>query len=443
MAGAADDAAPAAMRRFHRLAAPSSGAVPWFDDSLRERRGEIAKAVLALLIDAERWRHRRVETLTPLSATFVRRRVSLDFTVPAERRDGLALGDGQWLLPLAWLRRRQLVNFDLRDAEGRALSVLLTTQTAEVTRAVLVLAAVHFGLPSDDPDVAEEAAQLARLAADARAPTEPAILERAAALGIGDGFEALVRASVDGFLLLAVVPTVAGRQVVKWQSDEIHRPDPFALFRRSLLRPDVPGINEAASTHIELELPDVLRATSFDLWDDLGPDGRPVRLPEGERAPAPSPERPRLLLHPVPAARRASVRATLAITPAEFLLPAIALATLALGILVLGLATDVGHHAGEQRGTAATILLAAFAALSGLVLRVEEHPLVRAALVRPRGALATVGIAVAVAAAPLALQQGSTLTTVLWAVAAAACALAWFVLAAVIITHTTWGQSAT
>jgi hypothetical protein len=419
--------------------------VPWFDDTLRERRGELAAAVLALLVDAERWRHRRVETLTPVSASFVRRRVSVDFTIPSERHAGLALCDGQWIVPLAWLSRRQLVNFDLRDAADEALPTLLASQTAEITRDLLTLAAVNFGLRTDAPGVAQEAAEVARLASDSLPAHDPQpILARAAALGLGPRFEALVRASVEGFLLLAVVSTVEGRRVIKWQSLEAGRPERFALRRPSTLRLDVPGINEATSTHVELELPDVLQATRFALWDDRGPDApegaRYVPLTEGERAAAPSAERPRLLLHAVPSARRAFVRATLAITPGEFLVPALALATLAVAILVLGLATDVGARASEQRATAATILLAAFAALSGLVLRVEEHRLVRTALALPRISLAAVGVALAVAAAPLALQQSSTLTTLLWAIALAVAVAAFAVLARAIMIHTRWGQ---
>ncbi len=66
---------------------------PWPGEVLEERAGEIAVAFAALLTRQAAWRHRRVETITVLSHEQVRRRVSVDFTVPLEHRDEVRLSE--------------------------------------------------------------------------------------------------------------------------------------------------------------------------------------------------------------------------------------------------------------------------------------------------------------------------------------------------------------
>jgi hypothetical protein len=409
----------------------------WFDEILEARAQPLVEALLVLLANGQRWRHRRVETLTPVSATFVRRRISIDFTVPDELHDGLRLADSeQWLVPLGWLARRQLVNFDLRSAADEPVPLLLGRQTAQVTADLLVLAAVRGGLDAGD---VEAATNIIDRAADERVTDDPEALElRAHELGLGTQFASLVGASARGFLLLAVLPQVAGRQVVKLQSDEHYRDARFTLS------PELPGLNEAASTHVELELPDVLRATSFELWDaGRSEPGERRRLTAGERRRMESRERPRLLLAPVAGAQRPYVRASLVVSASEFLVPAMTMALLAVAILVIGLATGIAHRAtGDQGSAAATILLAAFAALSGLVLRVEEHPLVRAILAGPRTALGATGLGVVVAAIPIGLQLGRGWILGCWWGALAVCVVSAVVLWAAIIEHTEWGRRA-
>src|SRR4051794_31340889 len=127
----------------------------WFDETLDARAQPLVEALLVLLANGQRWRHRRVETLTPVSAAFVRRRISIDFTVPGELHAGLQLSgtraDGQWLVPLGWLARRQLVNFDLRSAADEPVPLLLAQQTARLTADLLVLAAGPARLQPDHP----------------------------------------------------------------------------------------------------------------------------------------------------------------------------------------------------------------------------------------------------------------------------------------------------
>jgi hypothetical protein len=124
-------------------------------------------------------------------------------------------------------------------------------------------------------------------------------------------------------------------------------------------------------------------------------------------------------------------------------LPAFTLAALAAAIIVLGLATHIADHAtGGQGSTAATILLSAFAALSGLVLRVPEHPLVGAILARPRLALGATALGLIVAAVPLSLQLRRAWVLAGWWSALVLCVLSVLTLWTAIIGHTEWGRRA-
>src|SRR4051812_46948176 len=68
-------------------------------------------AFLALTFDT--WVHRRTETFRFLDAYTVRRRMSVDFTLPEGRH--LALGETVFV-PLMILRKENLRNFDITDS---------------------------------------------------------------------------------------------------------------------------------------------------------------------------------------------------------------------------------------------------------------------------------------------------------------------------------------
>ena len=406
----------------------------WFDEIVAERAETFARPVLALVENGPRWRHRRVESIEPLSATSVRRRVSLDFTVPPELHEGLRMpvtagapvaGD-QWLVPLGWLARRPLVSFDLRDSEGNSVPLLLASQTAQITRHLLLASATEAGLDPADAERTERTLDVVIAASAATAPSDPpALVAQAAGLGLGPDFTALTKASALGFLLVAVLPRVEGRQVVKWQTDEVRR---RRIARSGPVHVDVEvaSINEAASTHVELDLPDPLLADSFRLVDRRG--DRMVPLPAGERQHSTSEERPRLMLQPVAQTEDPYVRADVLIAANEFLAPAFVLASLAVFILGLGLASELHELLPRQRATAPSVLLGAFSVGFGLFLRVEENQFVRALLADSRAALGATAGALAVAAIPLALRLASPWVLWTWIGACAVAAVAAFVI---------------
>src|SRR4051812_27276771 len=111
----------------------------WPGEVLEDRAGDIAIGFAALLTRQAAWRHRRVETIAVLSHEEVRRSVSVDFTVPAEHRDDLRLSEHEWIVPLALLAKRPLVNFDLRAEDESAVPLLRAEETQLIGRELLYL----------------------------------------------------------------------------------------------------------------------------------------------------------------------------------------------------------------------------------------------------------------------------------------------------------------
>jgi hypothetical protein len=86
-----------------------------------------------LVLEPEEWIHRRVEQVSYLDHNTIRRRITVDFDVP-----DLDSTAGETLyLPIAQFAKHKLVNFDMRDANGRALSMLTAEQNGHLSTALL------------------------------------------------------------------------------------------------------------------------------------------------------------------------------------------------------------------------------------------------------------------------------------------------------------------
>jgi hypothetical protein len=130
----------------------------------------VGAAFVPLVLAPAAWTHRRVETVDVLTFEIVRRRMSVDFTVPAELRDQLAIrGMDQSLVPLATLRKQPLRHFDLRDEGGRAVPVLGREHNGTLAWAVLLWAASNVeNVDELSPDI------VGRLGLIANAPSDDA-----------------------------------------------------------------------------------------------------------------------------------------------------------------------------------------------------------------------------------------------------------------------------
>jgi hypothetical protein len=397
-------------------------AQPWPGEVLEERAGELAVAFAVLLTRQAAWRHRRVETIRVLSHEAVRRSVSLDFTLPEEHRADLAVGAGQVVVPLALVAKRSLVHFDLRDDEDHAVPLLRAEEIRTISRELLYLAAdVDLAEGDEPPGVLGLVDAVVERALEPEAPGE----ERLAALA-GDlaaleartgplpGFALLADQLARGFLLCAVLGDSARRRVVKFAYDEpLERPSRHTHFY------DAPGCTQAASYHVEIDVPDELRARTTALVDDATGAELATGPHNADRpalhysAPAPAPE-----------LGRPGVSVAYGTERGRFLVPAAIVAAVTTAQLGLPwLLADLGRLAA-QAGPAIAILLSTTAIFSGLVLRSGEHPLVRLVLAPYRGWLVLSTLAAVAAAASLGFQAGGGTLRWVWGFGALAAASA-------------------
>jgi hypothetical protein len=390
----------------------------WPGEEIEERASDVAVAADVLLRRQAAWRHRRVETLTVLSHEQVRRQVSIDFTVPSEYRELLRLSDaGEFAVPLAVLVKRPLVHFDLRDEEQRAVPLLTADQGRSIGRELLYLRldADLAGQDADDEAATRAATPLieAILADDPR-PLEGSIDALEAELGLEPltEFRATAAFLARGFVLWAVVNALERRRVLKFASDE-----PFAQRRDLDAFYDATGCTEALSYHVEVAVPPDLRARTTTLFDDVTEEVLAV----GER----DTDRPALYFTADPA--RPLVRPGLVVSfGAErwrFLGPAAVVATvIALLVLPPWVFSDLTSLAGRA-GPAIGLVLSTSAVFSALVLRTDEHPLLRLMLVRYRLCLVACTLAALFAAAALGFQARPWVIDATWGIAAVVSAL--------------------
>jgi hypothetical protein len=178
------------------------------------------------------WVVRRVEGIEFVDDRTVRRRVSVDYTVP---QDAVVLrvspDRAVRILPLALMRRKNMINFDFRDHEGRPMPLLGLRENQALTLAV-VRAWAHATLDDrepclESPDLPDEiAALLDDIVAGDQAELNAAyrsIQEHRTDSGdpIDERLTALLERLAGNFILFASEREAPGnRQIVKWTYDE-------------------------------------------------------------------------------------------------------------------------------------------------------------------------------------------------------------------------------
>jgi hypothetical protein len=386
--------------------------VAWPGEQIEERASDIAVAADVLLRRQAAWRHRRVETLTVLSHEQVRRQVSIDFTVPEDYRELLRLSDAaEFAVPLALVAKRPFVHFDLRDEEQRSVPLLTADQNRTIGRELLyqLLDGDLAAQEADDEAVTLAAGPLieAVLADDERRLEERfATLEADHGLGPLSEFRGMADALSRGFIVWAVVPVVDRRRVLKFASDE-----PFAQRHDLTAFYETPGCTEASSYHVEVAVPPDLRARTTTLSDNA----TGVVLAAGER----DTDRPALYFTADPAQplMRPGLVVAYGAERWRFLGPAAIVATV-IALLVTGpwVFADLEGLAGRA-GPAIGLVLSTSAVFSALVLRTDEHPMLRLMLVRYRLCLVACTLAALFAGAALGFQARSWVIDATWAAA--------------------------
>jgi hypothetical protein len=384
----------------------------WPGEEIEERASDIAAAADVLLRRQAAWRHRRVETLRVLSHEGVRRQVSIDFTVPEEYRELLRLSDaGEHAVPLGVLDKRPLVHFDLRDEEQRALPLLTAEQNRAISRELLyqALDGDLAGAEADAEAVTVAAGSLieAVLADDERRLDDRiAELESRHGLAPLEEFRAVAALLARSFVVWAVVQGVDRRRVLKFAFDERF------TQRGGLTFYDTPGCTEAWSYHVEIDVPADVRARTTTLSDNA----TGAVLAAGDR----DADRPALYFSADAAQTYASPGLVVDYGAERwrFLGPAaIVAAVITLLVLPPWVFADLHALAGSA-GPAIGLVLSTSAVFSALVLRTDEHPMLRLMLVRYRLCLVACTIAALFAAAALGFQARDWVIEATWAVAA-------------------------
>jgi hypothetical protein len=196
---------------------------------------DLGVLMLGLISKWDRWVDRRVETIRFHDVDTVRRSLSVDFTwpdipTPFTQPDGTS---PRCLVPLAVLRKRRIVNFDLRDESGRALP-MVTRRSNEAIAAAMLLAAAKAWTDSATLGELPEGL-IADFWAIATAPPSEAIvpwtklgeprsdgerLWRAAAVG-SRPFRALAHDFVEAFVVSTVLSVHPDeRRIIKLAYDE-------------------------------------------------------------------------------------------------------------------------------------------------------------------------------------------------------------------------------
>jgi hypothetical protein len=379
---------------------------PWPGEVLDERSGEIAVGFAALLTRQAAWRHRRVETISVLSHERVRRHVSVDFTVPAAHRDELALSEGEWVVPLAYLAKRLLVNFDLFMEDEAAVPLLRSDEAQLISRELLYVMLDLDTEEAVEADVGPLIEWILAAGPGEEDAVDAAVGELEDTLGPLPGFVALAEQLTRGFLLCAVVGDVSRRRVIKFAYDQ-----PLARPARSVHFYDTPGCTEAASYHAEVDVPDEMRARTTDMIDNLTGEV----LASGPR------DADRPAIHYIAAADARVLPGLIVRYGTErgrFLVPAMLVAwVIALGLTLPWLFADLPSLAGSP-SPAIAILLSSGAIFSGLVLRSGEHPLVRLMLAPYRLCLVAATVAVVVAGGTLAFHASDGTLRWVWGLGA-------------------------
>jgi hypothetical protein len=376
----------------------------WPGEVIEARAEAIAEAADVLLRYQGAWRHRRVETITVLDHEQMRRHVSVDFTVPEAQREGLRISAEEFVVPLALLEKRSLVHFDLRNEEQHSIPLLTADQHRAIARELL-----YRQLDDELSDEAYEAAGelIEAVLADEPRDLEPQIaaFEDAHAAELTD-FRETASVLSDSFILWAIVRGVERRRVFKFAYDEPLGRGPGFTFGFGAW-----GCTEALSYHLEVAVPDDLQARSTLLVDAaserlLAAGERDTDRPAlFYRAEAPPPRTPRILID-------------FAVERWRFLGPAALVATIiALLVAPPFLFADL-TALPNTAGAAVGLVLSTSAVFSVLVLRTDEHPLLRLMVFRTRALLTGSTVAALFAAASIGFDTANWVIEGTWALAA-------------------------
>jgi hypothetical protein len=254
----------------------------------RDRR--VAVRLVQAALQSREWVHRRVESVQFADDTTIRWRCSVDFSVPPVAANVAVNGSQFALIPLTWLEKSVLVNFDLRDESNTAIPVLTTRQNGEA--AVSMLTGVGRLVLNDevcDPVVCDlrgivmgspdDALKVFNALADPRG--DPHEDRQRAALMTDPFFRILTRRFAETFLLVAALHAEVGeRRILKYAFEANLEWKPPEKSAGSRVRPILQALGwqalnffftasaatDTETYHFEVEVPPGAELLGLALW---------------------------------------------------------------------------------------------------------------------------------------------------------------------------------
>jgi hypothetical protein len=400
--------------------------VTWPDEQLERDAWAVAAATSLLLAEEERWVHRRVESIEFLDARRVRRRTSVDFTLPTLPE----LVPGPAYVPVSLVRKEVLTAFDLCDEGGAALPLLTRRQNATIAAEMLVQQAREMldelGRGPLLPDV--EAGLRDVVGEDVVAPApEPGSRESEQwEILYEDTWMGALLADLDEqFLLLVPVQDAPGRRrVLKFAYEQALEAEGGRLgglllslgLRESRWRLAASALHDAESYHVEIVAPAELSIRSARL----------VTPPDRVLSEQADVARAHLYRSEPAGGVPGGVEFRFALRRA-LLWPVFSTAAGTAAILATGLVAHLGWGLRANEDAAAGLVVALPAFLAPFVAP-GNHGLVRRMFQGLRVLALGSGVIAFAAAASLQLTLSARATTIIWFV------LLWFALGATLLT---------
>jgi hypothetical protein len=365
--------------------------LPIFDQtkaiSTDERR-RVGLVTATLLLRQQEWLHRRVEFVAYEDVDLMRRRNSVDFTIPGWAFDllGAKTKPISVAVPISLFRKNTLVHFNLNDEHGAATPLFLGPQAAMLAEMAL-LATAEVALKNGDlpstiidgiRDVAYAEPSKAHLAQSQLYESKKQYAAMRKELEKHAIFGALVKSFTDNYIAAVLLLARRGeRRVIHFAYDE-PRVDitygrarrlgvAFGMLtgRRSYNAYILASAGDAASYHIEAEAPDGVRISSRETVS-----GGANRLPDNK---VDSFQRIHLHYSNLPSGSRLAV--VLRISPRSSTIVRVAAMTSLLTFFaVLFTRIGVGAIVNNKAIDGMAVLLSIPTLLSVYVLRAEEHP---------------------------------------------------------------------
>ncbi|MGW8566773.1 hypothetical protein [Isoptericola sp. NPDC055881] len=406
-------------------------------------------AAVVLLLDPHAWRHRRVDSVHLEAGERGRWRASVDCTPPKD--PAIPYGEGQFVVPLAYVKKGPMRDLNVTDDTGTPLPVLTSRENTDLAALTLLhlldLEGIRVGTPlvgalikivSGDGGLNDVDDLLRDGVVDG-----VRVLSRSDRNKISDHTQLLMRNLAQSFILGVVVSgdRLGRRQLIKfsnfWHVDPTKIPGlswwgawvriirgSFG-FKRGLIALDVPMAGDAASFHLEFHPPE-----GFSCRVELPP----MRFfdytrAHGDRVPT-------SVGHAYGAYHQAEVSANLAEDPARAAgeaalelyvsrrgpwLVTLLLATFTLLFFLFSLWFDGALYVLRGQGTEGGVDPSAFlltlpGVLVGLLMTTREHVLASVLLMPIRAAALVCSALLLVASASLAFQLRDPWLVSLWLV---------------------------